>query len=273
MVKMIAFLSKTIYFFADKLKQIMYNSIKERIIMINLLICDDDVKSTDSITKLIREFESKNDVEFNIEVENDSTKVSLEKNRYDIAIVDVEMPNKSGLLLAQDIRRANEDSIIIVITSHMIYLDSAMDIQAFRFLTKPVEEDRFDLNFKKAIQYYQTFFKEIFVEENGKVYKIKSVDILYIENIKHGSNVVTKTRTYRTNKKPSEWEKIIDQPNFFVRSHRSYTVNLQNIIYFDKNIISFTRGRGNEPISLPCVSQRKYQNFRKAFFDFAGQLV
>lgn len=113
------------------------------------------------------------------------------------------MPNKTGLALAQAIRDSNEDAIIIVITSHMCYLDSAMDIQAFRFLTKPLEEDRFEKNFEQAIKFYKTLFKEIFVEDNGKVYKIKSVDILYIENIKHGANIVTKTRTYKTNKKPA----------------------------------------------------------------------
>ena len=241
--------------------------------MINLLICDDDPKVTDQIFHLVKDFENSNEVDLSIDIKNASTDVDLKNNKYDIAIVDVEMPNKTGLALAQAIRDSNEDAIIIVITSHMCYLDSAMDIQAFRFLTKPLEEDRFEKNFEQAIKFYKTLFKEIFVEDNGKVYKIKSVDILYIENIKHGANIVTKTRTYKTNKKPAVWKKIIDQPNFFVHSHKSYVVNLQNIVYFDKKIISFTTGRGKEEISLPCISQRKYQDFKKAFFDFAGKLA
>ena len=96
--------------------------------MINLLICDDDPKVTDQIFHLVKDFENSNEVDLSIDIKNASTDVDLKNNKYDIAIVDVEMPNKTGLALAQAIRDSNEDAIIIVITSHMCYLDSAMDI-------------------------------------------------------------------------------------------------------------------------------------------------
>lgn len=240
--------------------------------MISLLICDDDKEITDKITTLVNEFQNDNNVNLEIDVRNHSEQVIEESKSYDIAVVDVEMPNTTGLSLAKTIRDNNEDAIIIVITSHLCYLDSAMGIQAFRFLTKPIEEDRFLKNFGEAVKYYKKLFKEVIVEVNGKVSKLKTIDILYIENIKHGANIVTKNAVYKTNKKPAVWEKIIDQPNFFVHSHKSYIVNLQNIVYFDKNTISFTRGKGKEELSASCISQRKYQDFKKAFLNFAGNL-
>lgn len=240
--------------------------------MISLLICDDDKEITDKITTLVNEFQNDNNVNLEIDVRNHSEQVIEESKSYDIAVVDVEMPNTTGLSLAKTIRDNNEDAIIIVITSHLCYLDSAMGIQAFRFLTKPIEEDRFLKNFGEAVKYYKKLFKEVIVEVNGKVSKLKTIDILYIENIKHGANIVTKNAVYKTNKKPAVWEKIIDQPNFFVHSHKSYIVNLQNIVYFDKNTISFTRGKGKEELSVSCISQRKYQDFKKAFLNFAGNL-
>lgn len=240
--------------------------------MISLLICDDDKEITDKITTLVNEFQNDNNVNLEIDVRNHSEQVIEESKSYDIAVVDVEMPNTTGLSLAKTIRDNNEDAIIIVITSHLCYLDSAMGIQAFRFLTKPIEEDRFLKNFGEAVKYYKKLIKEVIVEVNGKVSKLKTIDILYIENIKHGANIVTKNAVYKTNKKPAVWEKIIDQPNFFVHSHKSYIVNLQNIVYFDKNTISFTRGKGKEELSVSCISQRKYQDFKKAFLNFAGNL-
>lgn len=240
--------------------------------MISLLICDDDKEITDKITTLVNEFQNDNNVNLEIDVRNHSEQVIEESKSYDIAVVDVEMPNTTGLSLAKTIRDNNEDAIIIVITSHLCYLDSAMGIQAFRFLTKPIEEDRFLKNFGEAVKYYKKLFKEVIVEVNGKVSKLKTIDILYIENIKHGANIVTKNAVYKTNKKPAVWEKIIDQPNFFVHSNKSYIVNLQNIVYFDKNTISFTRGKGKEELSVSCISQRKYQDFKKAFLNFAGNL-
>ena len=81
----------------------------------------------------------------------------------------------------------------------------------------------------------------------------------------------TKYKSYETNKKPAEWYEIINQPNCFVQSHKSYIVNLQNVINFDKSSITFQGA--NENLMEHCISQRKYAEFKKAFFDFAGGIV
>ena len=80
--------------------------------------------------------------------------------------------------------------------------------------------------------------------------------------------IATKYGNYKTNKKPQEWFEIINQPNCFAYSHKSFLVNLQNVINFNKSTILF-QGL-HENIEIPCVSQRKYSNFKKAFFSFAG---
>lgn len=243
---------------------------KEWIIMLSILVCDDDKSVTDKVTKLIKDFQSNNNIELEIDVKNDSTDIDLKNKTYDIAIIDIEMPNKTGLALAREIKHSNEDAIIIILSSHMCYLDSAMDIQVFRYLTKPIDVNRFTNNFQQALKHYKTLFKEIIIEDNGRIFKIKTFDILYIENIKHGSNIITKTTTYKTNKKPAEWMEIIDQPNCFTQSHKSYIVNLQNVIAFDKKSITFSKGK--ESVSVSCISQRKYKEFKAAFFNFACNL-
>ena len=65
-----------------------------------------------------------------------------------------------------------------------------------------------------------------------------------------------------------EWYETINQPNCFTFSHKSFLVNLQNVINFDKNTVHF-QGLNNT-VRIACISQRKYYEFKKAFFDFAG---
>lgn len=236
--------------------------------MINVLVCDDDKIITDKIYKLLQNIKNKYKIDFFVDIKSNG-ETALDSNiSYDIAIIDIEMPGMSGLKLSEKLKNNNSDIIILILTSFSDYLDSAMDINVFRYLSKPIDIDRFNRNFLEAIKRYKQTSKQIILEISEQVYTIKTKDIFCIENLKHGSMIATKYGNYKTNKKPQEWFEIINQPNCFAYSHKSFLVNLQNVINFNKSTILF-QGL-HENIEIPCVSQRKYSNFKKAFFSFAG---
>lgn len=236
--------------------------------MIKVLVCDDDQIVTNKVQKLLTEIQDKYGFELDIQSYNDG-RLAIESNEiYDIAIVDIEMPDVDGLALSEDLKKRNSDAIVMILTSFSDYLDSAMRIQVFRYLSKPIDEERFTKNFMEAVNYYKQISKQIVVESGDEVLTVKTKDILYIENLKHGSVIATKYGDFKTNKKPLEWYETINQPNCFTFSHKSFLVNLQNVINFDKNTVHF-QGLNNT-VRIACISQRKYYEFKKAFFDFAG---
>ena len=228
--------------------------------MLKVLICDDDVNITNKVQTLIDEIKNKYRCDFEITVRNSGEFVMGENSYYDIAIVDIEMPGISGLDLSEKLKSANPDVLIIVLTSFSNYLDSAMKIQVFRYLSKPIDVERFNRNFLEAIEANKEIGKQIIIQNSDSVYTVKTKDILYIENQKHGSVVVTKQRKFDTNKKPIEWDKIINQPNCFVFSHKSFLVNLQNVVNFNKHSVTFQCG--SDLVEIQCVSQRKYTDFK-----------
>lgn len=236
--------------------------------MIKVLVCDDDRIITDKVQQLLTIIQEQYIFELDIETYNDGRLAMESKEIYDIAIVDIEMPDVDGLALSEDLKKRNSDAIVMILTSFSDYLDSAMRIQVFRYLSKPIDEERFTKNFMEAVDYYKQISKQIVVESGDEVLTIKTKDILYIENLKHGSVIATKHGDYKTNKKPLEWYETINQPNCFTFSHKSFLVNLQNVINFDKNTVHF-QGLNNT-VRIACISQRKYYEFKKAFFDFAG---
>ncbi len=237
--------------------------------MLRILICDDDIKVTKKVFSLINEIKNNNKINLNIDIRKSGDFILNEKKFYDIAIVDIEMPGINGLELIEILKNNNPDIIVIVLTSFSNYLDSAMKIQVFRYLSKPIDTDRFNRNFIEAIEYYRQISKQIIIEQTNEVHTVKTKDILYLENRKHGSTIVTKYSTFNTNKKPMEWYNIINQPNCFIFSHKSYIVNLQNVINFSRSSVVFEDVK-RHIIEVHCISQRKYVNFKRAFFDFAG---
>lgn len=238
--------------------------------MINVLICDDDAAIINQIILLLQRIKSKNKINFNIVSTTNGDSVIRSSMNYDIAVIDVEMPGINGLRLSERLKQTNPDILIIILTSFSVYLDKAMDISVFRYLSKPIDEDRFCRNFLDAIKRYKLLSRQIIVSTTERVDTIKTKDILYIEKIKHGSIIYTKSNKYKTNKKLDEWVTIIEQPNCFVYSHASFIVNLQNVINFDKTYIMFQCQ--NKTQTVACISQRKFTSFKKSFFDFAGGL-
>lgn len=239
--------------------------------MINILICDDNENILIQINRLLLAWCKKYDMKFQIDLKKSGDFILSGDYQYDIAFIDIEMPGISGLKLAEKLKEQNNDILVIVITSFQSYLDDAMKIHVFRYLSKPININRFYNNLTDAINEYRNLSKTIIVESKDETHFVKTKDILYIENKKSGALIVTKKAEFSTNRKPKEWVKIINQPNCFVYSHNSYIVNLQNVINFSKSAVTL-RKNDSETIET-YISQRKYTAFKKAFFAFAGGLV
>lgn len=236
--------------------------------MINILICDDDQNIINQVKRILNFIQNKSKIELSIDTKNNANFQVNSKRKYDIAILDIEMPGINGLTLAQTLKSNHPDIIIMILTSFSDYLDSAMGISVFRYLSKPIDKNRFIKNFQEALYHYRKLGKQIVVERSDEVITVRTKDILYIENLKHGSMIVTKYDKYKTNVKPQVWLEKINQPNCFVYSHKSFVVNLQNVINFDKSSITFSCNKNT--LEVTCISQRKYTEFKRSFYDFVG---
>lgn len=235
--------------------------------MIKILICDDDPAIREQITSLLLSFGNKNKLKFQIDIKESGKFILTDPISYDIAYIDIEMPNVNGLNLSKRLKAINPDILVLVVTSFQSYLDDAMKIHVFRYLSKPIDKNRFYTNLKDALEEYRLISKMITVIFNDEVHRIKTKDILFIENQKYGSIIHSKYGNYQTNKKPKEWLKMIDRESF-VFSHNSILVNLQNVVDFDSTTVVL---RKNEQETVTTyISQRRRSDFKKAFFNFAG---
>lgn len=239
--------------------------------MINVLVCDDDKDILSEVEALLKNYENAVGADFNIDLHTSGDFIFNEKKKYDIAVLDIEMPKINGIELSKTLSNINPDIIVIILTSYQKYLDDAMRVHVFRYLSKPIDENRFFENLKDAVNEIKSISKSITVKSAGDYHLIKTKDILYIENSKNGSVIITKNCDLITNKKPSELLEIIDQPQCFVYSHNSIIVNLQNVINFSKTTV--TLRKNEDEIVETFISQRKYTQFKQAFFEYAGDMI
>ena len=72
----------------------------------------------------------------------------------DILFLDIQMPGKNGMQTARELRRKNQDMILIFVTALSEYVYEAFDVNAFHYLVKPFEDEKLGEVLDKALQQY-----------------------------------------------------------------------------------------------------------------------
>jgi len=100
-----------------------------------ILLAEDD----ENLGSLLREYLQAKSYEAHWLSDGDKAYKSFEKNRYDICILDIMMPNKDGITLAKEIRMIDPEMPIIFLTAKSMKEDvlEGFSVGADDYMTKP----------------------------------------------------------------------------------------------------------------------------------------
>lgn len=237
----------------------------------NILICDDDKNTILQIHKWLDAISKERKLRFNISSFECGDHILNENKSYDMAFIDIEMPGINGLEVTKYLQKINNNIIIFIVTSFQGYLDDAMDLKVFRYLSKPLEKYRFIKSIDTALLLYHQSTQTIAINNYDEYYSIFTIDIMYLTIDKRKTKIVTKNKNYLSNKPLDYWKKQLSEYDYFTQSHYSFIVNLKNVINFNKSEVVLSTGNGNN-LSVP-ISRGYYSLFKKAFFDYMGATI
>ncbi|HZJ78267.1 MAG TPA: LytTR family DNA-binding domain-containing protein [Clostridia bacterium] len=232
----------------------------------NIIICDDESGDVYVVRNLLESFFEKLNMDVIYHVFSDGEELVTSSVPCDIAFIDIEMPRVNGLEATRHIMKKNENAIVFIVTSYNCYLDNAMDLQVFRYISKPINEERFFNNLEKALDKYLSQTQTILLEDDDEIYKVYTKDIIYITIEKRSTLVVTTQREYLSNAKLDYWSNNLN-PDVFVQPHYSYIVNLRHVVDFSKNEVAM---KINKNVFKVPVSQRKHSSFKRSLYAYVG---
>ena len=191
--------------------------------MLNIVLCDNNLAYLNNLEKAINKLIIKNGFCADIGFKSDDvSKVSnyIRDNSVDVLFLDA-----SGIDIAKKIREYNKSMYIIFITSRKEYTSLAFEIKAFDYLPKKLSIDRLE---KTLIRLFDDIksSSNTFIPLNNKTF-INQDDVYYIK--KDGMKAIVKTynNTFETY---SSFNKLFEKlPDNFVRCHKSYIANINNI--------------------------------------------
>lgn len=220
--------------------------------MLRFVICEDNKeflnRLSNVITKVMMPYNFEYKINKFIQYNEEVDEIISNDEDTKIYILDIELPEVSGLEIASMIRENDLGSIIVFVTSHPEFKNDIFysRLLAIDYVCKnKFWEDRFE----KTIEYIITSLnkKEMLVfEYNYNSYRIPFNSILYIEKIADNRKCVIHTEDGNTFDVISTVSALLKKlgPNFF-RSHKSCIINLDKIVKVDyiNNTVTFSNGR------------------------------
>ncbi len=186
---------------------------------------------------------------------------------YDICILDIQMPGVNGMELAKKIRsRGNHPGpIIIFVTAFREYMQDAFDVQAYHFLTKPIDEEKFHAVLAGAVMESERRSRRehITVKISGASYTLPLDEIFFVESLGKKVAIHTRKDTLECYGKIGEIAGKLEGSPMFFRCHRCYIVNLEHISGFGSKSIRLANGREVH------LAREKHQGFLKAYAQYA----
>ncbi len=228
---------------------------------INALICDDDKYCNDILIQYFLKYCEERHITCFYDCYDNGHDALLSEKSYNVAFLDIEIRDVSGLDIAKKLKENNKNIIIFFITDYEKYIDDAMDLFALRFIKKPLDYSRFYNGLDKAIELINEDVVEFYLKDSNKLIKIKSKDIMYIETLDHKTKIVTSDCIYYSSELIEYWQKKLTHSSFY-RVHKSYIVNLDYIDQYTRSEVILTNGE------IVAVSYRNQPNFRKYFFNY-----
>lgn len=227
----------------------------------NVIICDDDYKYVESIKQNVSSHfdEQFHNVSFDTYTDGDII-INSNVKRYDIAFLDIEIGNVKGTDVARKLKETNPNIVIFFITAYTSYLDDAMDLDAFRFLTKPLDIKRLFEGLDRAMDLIDNTVFKFLMKNNNGVCKICASDIIFVEICGRSTKIITEKNTFVSEYPINYWvEKLTS--SYFYNVHKSYIVNTNHITKYNRESLIL-----DNQYEIPIANAKRSQ-FRRYFLN------
>lgn len=222
--------------------------------MLKIAIVEDDKAQVNVLKSMLGRYFSENDVDAEIDLYYDGMELLKSYNiKYDIILLDIEMPILGGMQTAEAVRKMDNTVQIIFVTNMSQFAVKGYEVDATAFIVKPVKYFSLSIAMKKAINYVSNKASiDIIVTTRQGIIVVPSSSIIYIEISKHDLIYHTEQGKIEHRGSLKEIESKLNELNF-ARCSSCYLVNLRyvksimnNAVFVNNTTLPVSRGKKKE---------------------------
>lgn len=222
-----------------------------------IAICDDDIHELAFIAAIIEQFKAEHCPALTYEVFNSPKSLlsKVQKQEFDLLLLDVIMPEMTGIELASTIRSFDMHLPIIFLTTSPEFAMASYRVHAKDYILKPIDKT---LLFDCLMQIHKSTEQFLFVKTLDSVMQLPFSQIVYLEIVARRLCIYLDDNTIvQASGTLSDYEDRLMEHTQFHKPHRSFLVNLQHIKKLDKDGVHTSIGT---VISIPKANFAKTKN-------------
>ncbi len=232
--------------------------------VLRIAIVEDEASCAEQLKEYIERYGRENDRTFEVLRFADGSEILQDyQPRYDIILLDIEMPKVTGMDAAKAIREHDDNVVLMFITNMAQYAIRGYSVGALDFVMKPVSYYTFQLKFGRAIQrVVKRRNEEILLTLPDRIQRVGVRSIYYVEVQDHMLHYHTEQGEYVLRGTLQNAEKQL-APYNFAKCNHWYIVNLMYVeqVRKDKVVVA-----GHEL----DISRRARGAFLNALTDYMG---
>lgn len=231
-----------------------------------IAVCDDQPETLGELNKMLDQFPFVKKVHLYSDIEIFLSILSGE-TYYDAVLMDIDWKSeKTGIDLAQEVHKKSPSTKIIYITAYTMEYVEDVFFKASNlsgFLVKPIKLEQLEKNLLKVQKQKKDLGGKLLIRSKGNTIVIPFQEIIYIENQLHKIHIVLAEREYWCYERLELLKERLNEQ--FVVCHKSYMVNMEQILEFRNREIEMTYGKV-VPVSKACA-----KNAKNRFFEYMSE--
>ncbi len=198
--------------------------------IMRLAIVDDESVYRSRVAEQISAVYGKADVSCFLYADGSELIRSFENGfKLDAVFLDIEMKDMDGMTAAKKIREFSKDIPVIFLTSHTELAMDGYEVDAFRFLSKPVNDIKLRETLTDLEKKLKVDEKIVLRKDGDEIVNLIS-DLIYVEAANNCVRFCFRSESVELRMKFTDAISMVDElSSDFVKIHRSYYINLGHV--------------------------------------------
>ncbi len=236
--------------------------------MLQIAVCDDNIDELSNMSQLLNQYRVSRNLscEYSVFPNGFDLISALDRGkRFDLYCLDIIMPGFTGIDVAKEIRAIDNTVPILFFTSSPEYAFESYSVKAINYVLKPISKEKLFFSLDEVLERINLEQNEpaVIVKSNDGIHRIIISNLVFVEVI--GRNVLYHMISGKVIECKESFSIVCDNLlmyGCFIKSHRSYIVNLQYVDTVDNKKITL------QTLSSVPIAQGRAREIKEKYLDY-----